>query len=69
MAAGPMTADQVRAAVAAAPPGKVDLSGWDMSHADLTGFDLSGAVLTGANLSGANMHGVKRSELTSPVPT
>ena len=43
MAADPMTADQVRAAVAAAPPGKVDLSGRDMSHADLTGLDLSGA--------------------------
>lgn len=58
-AADHMTTDQVRAAVAAVPMGKADLSGKDMSGADLTGLDLSGANLAGADLSGANLHGVK----------
>ena len=58
-AADHMTADQVRAAVAAVPTGKANLSGKDMSRADLTGLDLSGANLAGADLSGANLHGVK----------
>ena len=58
-AADHMNADQVRAAVAAAPAGKVDLSSQDMSGDDLTGLDLSGANLVKANLAGANLHGVK----------
>ena len=52
-------ADQVRAAVAAAHGGKVDLSGKDMSGDDLSGLDLSGGDLAGADLSHANLHGVK----------
>jgi uncharacterized protein YjbI with pentapeptide repeats len=59
LAAGHMTAEQVRAAVAAMPKGKADLSGKDMAADDLTGLDLSGANLGKANLSGANLHGVK----------
>ncbi len=61
-----MSTEQVRAAVAATPAGKVDLSGKDMSGTDLTGLDLSGANLAGANLSAANLHGVKlvRADLT-----
>jgi hypothetical protein len=59
LAAGHMTADEVRLAVAAAPAGAVDLSGRDMSGDDLTALDLSGINLTGANLTGANLHGVK----------
>ena len=58
-AADYLSADQVRAAVAAAPAGKLDLSGKIMSGDDLTGLDLSGANLTRANLTGANLHGVK----------
>jgi uncharacterized protein YjbI with pentapeptide repeats len=58
-AAEPLTADQVRAVVAAASTGKADLSGKIMSGVDLTGLDLSGADLTGANLAGANLHGVR----------
>ena len=58
-AADPMTAAQVRALVAAAPGGRVDLSGKDMRGADLAGLDLSGDTLVGANLAGASLHGVK----------
>jgi uncharacterized protein YjbI with pentapeptide repeats len=58
-AAGHMTAEEVRAAVAAVPAGTADLSEKEMSGDDLTGLDLSGANLTGAHLSGANLHGVK----------
>jgi uncharacterized protein YjbI with pentapeptide repeats len=58
-AADHMSAEQVRAIVAATPAGKVDLSGRDMSGTDLTGLDLSSANLAGANLSAANLHGVK----------
>jgi uncharacterized protein YjbI with pentapeptide repeats len=58
-AADHMTAEQVRAAVAAVPIGSTDLSGKNMTGDDLTGLDLSGANLSGANLSGANLHGVK----------
>jgi uncharacterized protein YjbI with pentapeptide repeats len=58
-AAEHMNADQVRALVSAAPPGKADLSGQDMAGDDLTGLDLSGTNLKHANLSGANLHGVK----------
>ena len=58
-AADHLTADDVRSMVAAAPAGRLNLSGEDMSGDDLTGLDLSGANLTGANLSGANLHGVK----------
>ena len=54
-----LAADQVRAVVAAANGGKVDLSGKDMTGDDLTELDLSGANLTGADLSRANLHGVK----------
>jgi uncharacterized protein YjbI with pentapeptide repeats len=54
-----MTAKDVRAAVASAPTGAVNLSGKDMSGDDLTGLDLSGANLSDADLSGANLHGVK----------
>ncbi len=59
MAVEHMTAEQVQAAVAAGPAGKVDLSGRDMSGDDLSGLDLRGANLAGANLAGANLHGVK----------
>lgn len=52
-------AAEVRAMVAAAPAGGVDLSGKDLSGDDLTGLDLSGARLIGTDLSGANLHGVK----------
>lgn len=58
-AAGPMTAGEVRATVAAMPKGHADLSGRDMSGCDLTGLDLSGANLSRAKLAGANLHGVK----------
>jgi uncharacterized protein YjbI with pentapeptide repeats len=58
-AAEHLSADQVRAMAAAAPGGKIDLSGKDMSGDDLTGLDLSGANLAGADLSNANLHGVK----------
>jgi uncharacterized protein YjbI with pentapeptide repeats len=58
-AADHMSADEVRAAVAATPAGTVDLSNKDMSSDDLAGLDLTGANLSGANLSRANMHGVK----------
>lgn len=58
-AADHLTAAQVRSAVAAAPAGKPDLSGRNMSGDDLNGLDLSGANLTGADLSKANLHGVK----------
>lgn len=54
-----LTADQVKAALSAAPKGKLDLSGKDMRDDDLTGLDLSGANLTHVNLAGANLHGVK----------
>jgi len=54
-----LTAEQVRAAVAAAPPGRVDFSSKDLSGTDLTGVDLSGAKLIHTDLSGANLHGVK----------
>jgi uncharacterized protein YjbI with pentapeptide repeats len=59
LAAEHLTTDEVRAAAAAAPIGKLDLSGKSMSGDDLTGLDLTGAKLVGANLTGANMHGVK----------
>jgi uncharacterized protein YjbI with pentapeptide repeats len=59
LAADHLTADEVRAAAAAAPTGKLDLSGKIMSGDDLTGLDLSGAILAGTNLTGANLHGVK----------
>jgi uncharacterized protein YjbI with pentapeptide repeats len=58
-AADHMTAEQVRAAVAAVSAGSTDLSEKDMTGDDLTGLDLSGANLSGANVSGANLHGVK----------
>jgi uncharacterized protein YjbI with pentapeptide repeats len=58
-AAAPMTAEQVRDAVAGAPGGKADLSGKDLRGADLTGLDLSGANLAGADLSGASLRGVR----------
>jgi uncharacterized protein YjbI with pentapeptide repeats len=58
-AADHMTSEAVRLAVAATPPGTLDLSGKDMSGDDLTDLDLSGASLAGANLTGANLHGVK----------
>lgn len=58
-AADRMTAEQVRAAVAAQTEGHADLAGRDMSGLDLTGLDLSGAKLAHANLAGANLHGVK----------
>jgi uncharacterized protein YjbI with pentapeptide repeats len=54
-----MTADEVRAVVAAVPARTADLSEKDMIGDDLTGLDLSGTNLAGANLSGANLHGVK----------
>jgi uncharacterized protein YjbI with pentapeptide repeats len=54
-----MTAEQVRATVAAMPTGAIDLSRKNMSGDDLAGLDLSNANLSGANLSGANLHGVK----------
>ncbi len=57
--AAPLTGEAVRAAVSAAPQGKIDLSGKDMSGADLSELDLSGANLAGANLASANLHGVK----------
>jgi uncharacterized protein YjbI with pentapeptide repeats len=59
LAADHLTADQVRAAAAAAPTGKLDLSGKIMSGDNLTGLDLSGAKLAGADLTGVNLHGVK----------
>ncbi|MGH7155705.1 MAG: pentapeptide repeat-containing protein [Acetobacteraceae bacterium] len=58
-AADHLSAQQVRAVVAAMPTGKADLSGKDMSGDDLSGLDLSGADLRGADLSAANLHGVK----------
>ena len=58
-AADHLTADQVKAALSAAPKGKLDLSGKDMHGDDLTGLDLSGANLAHADFSGANLHGVK----------
>ena len=45
LAADHMTASEVRAAVATAPAGAVNLSGQDMSGDDLTDLDLSGANL------------------------
>ena len=54
-----LSVDQVKAALVAAPKGKLDLSGKDMRGDDLTGLDLSGANLAHANFSGANLHGVK----------
>jgi len=58
-AAEHLSADQVRATVAAAHGHKVDLSGENLSRDDLSGLDLSGANLAGADLSNANLHGVK----------
>jgi len=58
-AAAHLDAEQVKAALNAAPKGKLDLSGKDMRGDDLTGLDLSGATLIQANLAGANLHGVK----------
>jgi uncharacterized protein YjbI with pentapeptide repeats len=58
-AAERLSADQVRAMVAATPGQTIDLSGKDMSGDDLTGLDLSGADLAGADLTSANLHGVK----------
>lgn len=61
-----LTTEQVRNAAAAAPPGKLDLSGRNMSGDDLTGLDLSGANLARAILVGADLQGVKlvRADLT-----
>ena len=58
-AADHMNADQVKAAVSAAPRGKLNLSGKDMHGDDLTNLDLSGANLSHADLAGADLHGVK----------
>ena len=54
-----LSAEQVRAIVAAVPKGTADLAGKDMSGDDLTGLDLSGTSLAGADLTRANLHGVK----------
>ena len=58
-AAEHLTVNQVKAALSAAPKGKLDLSGKDMQGDDLTGLDLSGASLAYANFADANLHGVK----------
>ena len=58
-AGGPLTAEDVRAALKDAPAGKADLSGKVMRGDDLSGLDLSGANLTRADLSGTNLNGVK----------
>jgi uncharacterized protein YjbI with pentapeptide repeats len=58
-AADHMNVDQIKAAIGAAPKGKLDLFGKDMHGDDLTGLDLTGANLSHANLAGANLHGVK----------
>ena len=58
-AADRLSAEQVTAAIASSPKGKLDLQGKDMSGDDLTGLDLSGANLAHANLAGSNLHGVK----------
>jgi uncharacterized protein YjbI with pentapeptide repeats len=59
LAAGHLTAEQVKAALAAALPGTLNLSGQDMRGDDLTGLDLSHAKLGGADLAGADLHRVK----------
>lgn len=59
LAADHLTAERVRAMVAAASGGKIDLAGRNMRGDDLSGLDLSGANLAGASLTGANLHGVK----------
>src|SRR6185437_11176356 len=54
--AAEMTAEQVRAAVAAAGPGHpVDLAGKNLEDLDLSGLDLEGANLTGADFHGAKL--------------
>jgi uncharacterized protein YjbI with pentapeptide repeats len=58
-AADHLSAEQVRAAVASTPQGKVNLSGKDMTGDDLSGLDLTGANLSKSNLAGANLHSVK----------
>ncbi len=57
LAADHLSADQVRARLAAAHGQPADLSGQDLSADDLTGLDLSRANLTGSNLTGADLTG------------
>lgn len=58
-AVGRLDPPQVRAMIAAAKGGRIDLAGADLSGDDLTGLDLSGADLRRADLSRARLHGVK----------
>src|SRR5690242_21041227 len=58
VAAGELTAETVRAALAAASPEhKADFSGKSLERLDLSGLDLRRATLAGADLYGANLVG------------
>jgi uncharacterized protein YjbI with pentapeptide repeats len=60
--AADLSAEQVRAMLAAAAPGKpIDLSGRSLDNLDLSGLDFTGANLSGANLFGAKLDGTNLS--------
>ena len=71
-AAGALTAEQVRARIAATPAGTApDLAGADLSGLDLQGLDFHGARLVKARLVGANLSGANllAADLTDAVVT